>query len=136
MRELLLFCQTVERSLRDFDPAVAAQSNKVNRPGVFRGAGIIGGNLAISHRRRLIPVTEGDIVRAGCNQLFAMNEPRTDQPVRVSCFVDIMSVGGGELPSGGSRSRIARVATCRYSRNGPAPRFPAQIRRTSRLDRH
>src|SRR5262245_60207327 len=37
-----------------------------------------------------------------------MNEPRTDQPVRVSCFVDIMSMSRGELPSGGSRSRIRK----------------------------
>src|SRR5262245_65990779 len=50
-----------------------------------------------------------------------MNEPRTDQSVWISCFVYIMSVSGGELPSGGARSRIRKRRHVAIVGMGPPP---------------
>src|SRR5262245_31898044 len=50
-----------------------------------------------------------------------MNEPRTDQPVWISCFVDIMSVGRGDLPSCGLRSRISNLRQFTIVGMGPPP---------------
>ena len=68
----------------------------------------MGGNLAVAHGGRLVPVAERDVIGASSGKFFRMNEPRTDQAVRIAFLIDEVAVGGGKLPAGRPRPWIGK----------------------------
>ena len=72
-------------------------------------------------RGRLVPVAEGDVVGAGGEQLFAVNQPGADQPIGIAHFIDVVAVRGGELPARRARPRIGQRRHVGIVEMGVAP---------------
>src|SRR5215469_18380971 len=87
----------IERELRHDHLALWGQAHEIDGAGIFRRAGITGAPIA--DHRGPVPMTERDVVGAGCRDLRVADEPTGTQPCAAVGPRLIMSMPDRDLPA-------------------------------------